>query len=246
MLEDLLFELHEKASELLDYASGLKDAVQNAPQLPSDEIVARVETLLKQSCLALRRVVEIVQHKTDSPLSELTKRIDGTLLSRDQSDLKLFLTTHEKLIRHLGVSTEAVDRAMALLRGELESGESRLDRPETLNPEAIIEALETLRDFVCELSAQASLFKKVWPRDLLLECANGVIGGCLIIVDITGALTAPHVTAFVFFKAVKSTWSGYRLVKKAVARGKDLWQSWKAAVGQENVKLKGKGAGKLK
>ena len=196
-----------------------------------------------------RRLDEVLKilAGVDSPLSELERRVDGVKLAAEQSELKRFLISHEKLIRSLVVPQHAVSEALRLLKQEIEDGGSTaIDNPETLDSAELLDALKELKDFVCRFSGNVSLLRKVWRPGLVLVCVDGVIGACLIVIDITGALAVPHLTAFVLVKAVKSTWSGCRLIKRVIKEGEGMWASWKTAIKQYDLKQTAKERGTIR
>lgn len=243
-MEDWIFELNELAKKLLANASDLDDELDKfANGSPSTEFVGEVKDKLGSMCNALTEVGEILSQQ-DGPLGRLIQKLDGAKVCADAAgNLKRFLDSHEKMLRNIGVPKEMIDELLGQLAKQLKGGYPNIEEPQTITNKDgndFKKQLDELRKLICEIHKNAELFNDVWNPEILRVCVKGVMGACLIVVDITGALAAPDFTGFVLVKAVKSTWSGYRMVTNAVEKIRGLWDGLKGGVRvkvrQENLK----------
>ena len=234
-MEDWIYDLDTWARELLADAKDLDEKLNEIGKAakPNIEQLGNIEKLLGTLCKNLTNVAEVLRQPT-GPLTSLIEKLDGAKVSTDAPGaLVRFLTSHERMLIRIGVPTKAIDALLQQLKSHMSNSLDRLEAPQTITPNdgsEFIEQVKSLSKLICEIHSNAELFNKAFDFELLKECVHGVIGTCLIVVDITGALTAPHVTVFVLVKAVKSTWSGYRMVKRSVGIIKDKWQSFKGTI----------------
>jgi len=223
--------LDSKARELLELAHDL-DA--NLNSLPIETLLPRIDAFLSKSCAALGEIEEIFKG-SGSPLDELVRRIDGAIVAAAASRLDEFLGDHAQMLKRLGVSQETIDKTLDLLKATMTSDpDLALEQPATLKEgpddnrlEEALKELSEFRKFVCELQASTHRLKEILDLRPIKACIQGVTGVCLVVVDTTGALTVPDPTAWVYVKAVKSVWSGFKMMRKAFSAAKESFHEWK-------------------
>ena len=91
MLEDLLFELNDKARDfsLMQMAWHTVSPTET----PTAEVIGEVDGFLSKACTTLDEVLKILA-VVDSPLYKLKSRVDGVKLAAEQNELKRFLKSH--------------------------------------------------------------------------------------------------------------------------------------------------------
>jgi hypothetical protein len=239
-MDDLIQALHEKITELLQQAQELDKTLElhSENEAPPKETVERIGNLLHNICDALTKTAMQLRDPK-SPLQELVRRLDGIPMVGPASLLERFLEEHKQFfINKLHVPPATVTKLIDYLKREAEEGDARLTDQHTLDPNIVIETLESFRDVVCDLSRMARDLEIIWSPDLIKPVVKGVIGTCLVVSDITGAILAPDFTGFVLFKAVKSTMAGVRLVTASVSAIKERLSGWRFKVNQHYLNNK--------
>ena len=227
-MEDLIAALHDKIAELLEQAQDLDAALQNAPQ--SESTVEKVADLLKRVCNALSETLKML-NDPQSPLHVLARRLENTPLGALPQTLGKFLEEHrqflEKIVRLPGPT---VDKIIDYLKDETEARYTDVD---VFDSADLIKTLESFRDLVCEISGYAHDLAFVWDPQLIKPIVKGVIGTCMAVGDVTGAIIAHQdPTGWVLVKAIKSTVSGVRTVKKSINAIKERLPGWLSKVKQ--------------
>ena len=243
--------LDSKARELLELANDLEESLD---ALPTETLLPKIDAFLSKACAALGEV-ELIFNGNDSPLDELVRRIDGAVVAAASSRLNEFLNDHAQMLKRIGVSQKTIDKTLQLLESTMKSdSDLSLDHPATLERDSddkrlalALEELHEFRKFVCALQASTQQLREVLDVRPIKACVQGVAGVCLVVVDTTGALTVPDPTAWVYVKAVKSVWSGFKLMRKAFEAAKDSFHSWQSALKAEKDQqiLKGKKSPRL-
>lgn len=236
-MDDLIEYLHKLASEMLEQANELGADLD----VPPPGWLERAQTALDKLCSTLTRLHEALE-RPGSPLLELVRRVDGARLSEGFDRVKQFLDEHQGVIQALGVNPERAKRIIEGLK-ELVTGDGteNIETPQTIKrrptngteesssrtvyAEEIFESLAEFSELVCSLSKAAEFAGDVLTPQVLKAVAEGTSGVALVVVDVTGAVTvAPHdMTGWVLVKAVKSTVSGFKMVRKATGVLKDAY-----------------------
>jgi len=217
--------LNKLATELLGWAQNLETQI-DGPNLQGKAL----QDSLQKICEALSKTIEIFEKK-DSLLNKLINIIDGTLLSHAVDRLTRYIDEHRSFLEKIGVPKEQIEKVIEGLKKQaLEKigGLTSFETPETIeNINVVITPLKELRELVCEIANVTDVAMIVANKEVIREIIKGTIGAATIVVDVTGAFHVPDPTAWVYFKAVKSVWSGIRKIKSAVSKLKDMWSAIK-------------------
>jgi hypothetical protein len=219
---DFIFELNQKARELLEHATELDEELDKKPSTSDPDRLARIQKHMDSLCSAMTKVVEILELPS-SPLDRFFKRTHGVLMLPDVADsLRHFLRAHEQQLHGMGVSERATEKFKALLE---EQAYGSMDDPVRVDQVTkdeggkdvgILVDLKKLQDLVCDCAKVVGQVANIGKLNLLKPCVKGVMGAAAVVIDITGLFTVPDVTGWVLFKAAKSTWVGGKLVKNAI------------------------------
>jgi hypothetical protein len=228
-MDDLIHTLNSLAQELLAEANGIQKQIDN---LNPDN--AALGEKLRKICKLLSKTIDLLEKK-NSPLHRLVELIDSTLLSNAMDRLKEYIAEHEAILVKLRVPSEMIKRVLNALESEASdiNNPNALNNPQTLQIEDALEPLRSLRDVICEMAEAAEIVELVSGKEILKEVVKGTIGAATIIVDVTGAMAVPHVTAWIFFKAVKSVWGGANAIRRSVSKIKEIWGGIKRKIADE-------------
>jgi hypothetical protein len=217
MIDSIVAGLHKVASELLAAATHLNDTVKEHGVIDVSDAQERLTTI----CTQLDDVYALLTDRA-SPLAELVRNVDKTQVSAAIEKAEAFLEEHRAVLEKLGLKGRLLEQATHDIEEQITNRKSDtyLEAPQGLTEGPVLEILKQFRSLVCKLSKLAEFMDQVIDAGLIKEVVSGVMGVATIVVDVTGAVTVgPHVpTLWVFVKAIKSTWSGFHRVRRAVHR----------------------------
>lgn len=229
-MEDWIFDLVDGVKKLLSDATELDKTLDeieaNSP--PTTPQLAKIEKYLGALCETLTNVGKVLREPA-GPLNNLIQRLDGVSVSSDaDGTIDRFLKSHTRMLLMIGVPREVIDRLLRVLQSEIDDGRVKLDEPRTITSidgDALTASIEELGEIICKIHQNVRSISNIWDPELPRACVQGVMGSCLIIVDIAGAFTfAPvDITLSALFHAVMSTRSGYNRVRNSLVTIKSLW-----------------------
>ena len=242
-MEELIAQLNALATELLGAATEISDNLNDR----SPAALSRATALLGKLCSGLTKTHELLA-RSDSPLAYLVRRVAGSKLADALDRAQEFLDEHAEALLKLKLPKKKVDQVIKDLKElvtgpgpeNLEHAQTILDKPANLDlamappatyKEEILNELAAFRDLVCGLSTVGELAGTILSPPVLKAVAEGVAGVAVVVVDVTGAAAvAPSdITGWVLVKAVKSTWSGVKMIRKSVNVLRDAWGNLQSA-----------------
>ena len=212
-IDGLVDDLNSFAVDLLKEAKELKGVIENGGLG-----FVQLEPSMKRLCFILTQVIEILESR-GSLLRHLVRRIAGIKLGGALDHLEAYLREHRATLVKLGVADDIIERVLSALRDEaVRSGSaSNLQEPQTLSMEDALSPLKELRDVICKMAHDKNIEAIANAKEVLVHVIDGVIGGAIVVVDITAAFSAGHEpTGWVLFKSVKSVWAGATKIRKSV------------------------------
>ncbi len=219
---DFIFELNQKARELLERATDMDAELDEKLGTSAPDRLGRIQEHMNKLCSAMMSVVEILESPS-SPLDRFFKRTRGVLMLPDVADaLGEFVKSHEQQLHGMRVSESAIEKFKALLEEQVSGSMDEPVRVDQVtkdkdgNDIGILADLRKLQGLVCDCSKVVGQLADIGKLNLLKPCVKGVMGAAAVVVDITGLFTVPDVTGWVLFKAAKSAWAGGELVKNAI------------------------------
>ena len=242
-MDDLIEALIKAAKELFEQAEALEGVLDDGTSSIDSRKIALIETL--RSICASLGIVHTNLTDERGPLFKLIRRIDGIEIGDALRRVERFFEEHEEAIERIGVCPESAKKAVRRMRARVErKGWKRFFRPETLDAEGAVGALADLRDLVCKLSQMADVYELLATPKLLKGVVEGATGAAIVVVDVTGAVTAFSNALFsewVLFKAVKSIWTGTKMVRNAVQCVTDAIDTlkWQRAETEEECRRSG-------
>lgn len=220
-MEDWIELLNEYAATLLNNADELNELIEEqVSEVIKQEDIPHFKEIFGNMCNALTLIVGILDGE-NAPLPRLIKELSGIDLPAHKVDLEDFLKSHHEMLMKIGAPPRLIKQLLDMMSQE------SIETPQTVtqeNGENFKREINELRNIICSMHQNVEKIDNALNLEVARACVKGTMGASLIVVDVTGAFMVPDMTGFVLYKAVKSTWTGYRWVVDGVKRLRKSWR----------------------
>lgn len=221
MAEEFWDDAERWLGELLQTATELEGILDDADKKVQKARIKEARKFLNELCTSLKKVVAALEGKS-SPLGKFFADARDVPPEKDKQKAKelltAFLDNHEK---HLTKAPKwAVDRLRDVLEDFAAETIEYGAKVEDLKRD-LLKNIKLFQEQTCKCAEVASQIEDMLSPKLLRAIVMGARGVVTVGIDITTVVKTAPVGLLLIYHAVKSTWTGSRMVYKATIDIKD-------------------------